>query len=120
VRGVVAGALVLLMAIGSLAMWTAIPIGWIWIASLLSSTGYVIYLIALLGAPPTIAFDAWILRRLNDAYVRLRGYEERRSQLLDVLLVGSVILALAGFLFWYFGLAGIPSGTPWPDEVSGQ
>jgi hypothetical protein len=54
-------------------MWTVIPFGWLWLASLLSSTVYVIYLIALIGAPATMVLDAWALHRLQAAYLRLRG-----------------------------------------------
>jgi hypothetical protein len=81
-----------------------------------------------------MVLDAWALHRLQAAYLRLRGRSpvsdadsvdadrrgRRKWRLLDVLLVGSALLALIGFLSWYFGLAGTPSGTPWPDEVSGQ
>jgi hypothetical protein len=39
--------------------------------------------------------------------------------LLDVMMVVSVLVALVAFAVWFFFLAGTPTSTPWPDELSG-
>jgi hypothetical protein len=130
-RPVATSLVIALMAVGSLGLWTAIPLAWMLIAAWLSSSGYVAYLIALVGCVVTMVVWGWGLGRLNGVYDRLRGRSpdegpirwspgvRREATLLDVMIVVSAVLALAIFLVWYLGFAGIPSGTPWPDETSG-
>ena len=131
-RGVALPFVVAAMAVGSIALWTGVPLAWMRIAAWLSSVGYVAYVIALGGGVVTMAAWGWGLARLNRAYLRLRGRQpdevhagwrlgaRRETTLLEVLVVASAVLALAAFLVWYFGFAGTPSGTPWPDETSGR
>jgi hypothetical protein len=130
-RGLAVPVVVALMALGSIGMWTGIPLAWITIASWLSGAGYVIYVIALGGCIVSMAAWGWGLGRLNHVYLGLRGRlpDERsgawrpgarqEATLLDVMIVVSAVIALVTFLVWYLGFADLPSGTPWPDETSG-
>ena len=109
------------MAVGSLALWTAIPIGALWFAAAVTTSRSTIYVVALIACP--IAMLVWGvgLSRVNGLYVRLvHRHASQRSSPLDVLLVGSFVFAVAAFLVWYFLLSGSPTSTPWPDEFSGQ
>ena len=109
------------MAIGCLAVWTAVPIGALWFAAAVTTSRAGVYMVALCACP--IAMLVWgvALSRVNGLYVRLarRDDSEARSPL-DTLLVGSFAFAVLAFLIWYFVLSGTPTSTPWPDEVSGQ
>src|SRR5436190_21417895 len=105
-----AAALVIVMAAGCLVLWLGGPLAWLRIASWLSDTGYVIYLVALVGCPITMALWGWGLYRINNVYLDLTGQERRQSQprwlesaskpssdrrqlmLLDVMMVVSVLL----------------------------
>jgi hypothetical protein len=125
------------MAAGCLVLWLVIPLGWLRIASLLSDTGYVVYLVALFACPITMAFWGWALYRLNDVYLRLTGRERPQRQqawlesatrpstgrreimLLDAMMVVSVVLAIVALVLWFAVFAASPTSTPWPDELSG-
>src|SRR2546423_15180206 len=61
------------MALGSLALWTVIPFGWLRLAATFSSTYATGYLLAIIGAPLTMAAWGWSLHRLNYVYLRLTG-----------------------------------------------
>jgi len=125
------------MAAGCLVLWLGGPLAWLRIASWLSDTGYVIYLVALVGCPITMALWGWGLYRINNVYLDLTGQERRQSQprwlesaskpssdrrqlmLLDVMMVVSVLLALIALAVWFLVFAGSPTGQPFPGEKSG-
>ncbi|MFL5820878.1 MAG: hypothetical protein ACJ76S_09400 [Solirubrobacteraceae bacterium] len=125
------------MAAGCVVLWLGIPLAWLRIASLLTDTGYVIYLVALFGCPLTMALWGWGLYRVNDVYLGLSGRQRPRAQqawlesetqtsaarrelmLLDVMMVVSVLLALVALALWFLVFAASPTSTPWPDELSG-
>jgi len=131
---VAAAALVPLLGLGSLALWTVVPMGWFWIASSLSDSYLTVYWVALLGCPLTMVLWGWGLYRINAVYLRLSGRDvaaQRRDwpesagtrrpvMLLDVLLIASAVLALITVIVWFFFFAGSPTSTPIPDEFSGQ
>jgi lysylphosphatidylglycerol synthetase-like protein (DUF2156 family) len=125
------------MGAGCLVLWLGIPLAWLRVASWFSATGYVIYLVALLGCPITMAVWGWGLYRLNNVYLDLTGQERPPAQprwlesatkpsgtrrplmLLDVMMVVSVLLAVAVVALWSLVFAASPTSTPWPDELSG-
>ena len=116
-----AAALLVTMALGCVALWTAVPIGALWFAAAVTTSRAGIYVVALCACP--IAMLVWgaALSRVNGLYVRLAQRDDGEgSSPLDTLLVGSFVFAVVAFLVWYFVLSGTPSSTPWPDEVSGQ
>ena len=126
-----------MMGAGCLVLWLGLPLAWLRIASWLSTTGYVIYLVALLGCPITMAMWGWGLYCINNVYLSLTGQERPLSQpswlesatkpastrrplmLLDVMMVVSVLLALVVVALWFVVFAASPTSTPWPDELSG-
>ena len=116
-----AAALLVTMALGCVALWTAVPIGALWFAAAVTTSRAGIYVVALFACP--IAMLVWgaALSRVNGLHVRLAHRDDGEgSSPLDTLLVGSFVFAVLAFLVWYFVLSGTPSSTPWPDEVSGQ
>jgi hypothetical protein len=122
------------MLLAALALWTAIPAGWIWIGSKVATTQFPAegpYAVVAVGIVVTILIDAWLLGRLNALYVRVTGTNRlapmRPSWLksmrdtggnvgtttvVEAVLMGSVLLAGTVFVAWFFLLAG----SPLPDQ----
>lgn len=121
-------ALIALMAVGSIFLWIGIPVGWLWIGSQFQSdsgqASFSLYLGVLAGIIVSMVVMGKILQRLNTAYGRLtgsevvrvrmpwhrslRGEEEGRAprQIIDVVMVASVMAAGFAFLVWFFFFAG--------------
>ena len=130
VRGLAASAIFVFMLVAALALWTAIPVGWIWIGSKVSDTQFPAegpYAVVAVGILVSIVVDAWLIGRLNTLYVNLTGTNRlapmRPSWLksmrdsaapagtttvVEAVLMGSVMLAAAVFIAWFFLLAGSP------------
>ena len=128
-------ALVVLMAVGSVVLWIGIPVAWLWAASHATKTQAPTlgpYLLVLVGVPVTMWIAGKLLFRTNRLYERLTGRQAevrvrlpwqrslrdsspsgRPTTVLDVVMVGSVVIALTAFAIWFFFFAGssIP-GTP--------
>ncbi len=126
--------LVLLMGVGSVVMWLGIPLALVYAASQLADTsGPTLgpYLLIFIGLPIGMALMAKLLGyldRVHQVYTRtnddrpvqapwmrsMRGERgsTRKRGVLDTVMIVSVGLALAGFGFWFFGLAGssLPGG----------
>jgi hypothetical protein len=119
--------LIALMAIGSLALWIAIPAAWLWVTRNLDSFA-ARFLIVLAGCTITMASAGSLLYRLEAVYVRLRGAaapvaqspaylstaaEQRRPRrpltLLEIFLVVSGVVALVGLVAWWAFLADSPN-----------
>jgi hypothetical protein len=127
-------ALIALMAIGSIFLWIGIPVGWLWIGSQIQSdsgqASFGLYLGILLGIIVSMVAIGKLLSGLNGVYGRLtgseavrvrmpwhrslRGEDEGRAprQILDVVMVGSVMAAGFAFLVWFLFFAGssLPGG----------
>ncbi len=130
VRGLAASSIFVLMLFTALALWTAIPLGWIWIGSQVSDTQFPTegpYAVVAFGILLTIVLDAWLIGRLNVLYVRVTGTNRlapmRPSWLksmrdtggaagtttvVEAVMMGSVLLAGFVFVAWFFLLAGSP------------
>ncbi|MBN8869592.1 MAG: hypothetical protein J0H66_06890 [Solirubrobacterales bacterium] len=124
--GVVAG----IMLLAALSLWSVIPLVWLWIGSQFTDSQFPSlgpYLIVLFGAVASILLVAWILGRLNEVYIRLTGARDvgpirmgwmkslRDSEktgdppsLIEVVIIGSVVIAFVAFVAWFFVLAGSP------------
>jgi hypothetical protein len=120
--------LILLMAVGSIAMWIGIPIGWVWVASRTvksSQPSLGPYLLVLFAVPISMWICGKLLYRLNAVYSRLTGQTyEVRAQLpwhksmrgerdtskpttvLELVMIISVSVALTAFGIWFFAFAG--------------
>jgi hypothetical protein len=129
-RNLAATFLVLLMILAALSMWTAIPLGWVWVGSQVSegqapSGGP--YMVVLIGVVTSILIMSWVIGRLNRAYVHLTGERTvgpirprwlkslRDSEappanptVLEAVIVTSVILAILALTIWFFVAAGSP------------
>jgi hypothetical protein len=126
--------LIALMAVGSIFLWIGIPVGWLWIGSQLQSdsgqASFGLYLGVLLGIIVSMVVMGKMLQGLNGVYGRLmgsevvrvrmpwhrslRGDQEGRAprQVLDVVMVISVMTAGFVFLIWFLFFAGssLPGG----------
>ena len=110
-------ALLILLAIGSLALWTAVPAASLWAASKLARTKAEHFQI---GLPMTVgAIIVWgtILAWGNALYLRARGLLPLPEDAEDVppprgplepLLVWSLAFAFLAFLVWFFAFAKNP------------
>jgi hypothetical protein len=129
-RGIAASLVFLVMLLTALALWTAIPLGWLYIGSRVSSTQFPSegpYAVVAVGILVTIILDAWLIGRLNGLYMRITGTDRlspmRPSWLksmrdsgsppgsttvVEAVLMGSVMLAIAVFFAWFLLLAGSP------------
>jgi hypothetical protein len=129
-RKAAAAVLIVAMSLASLFLWVGIPLGWLWIGSQLvdsSQPSMGPYMVVVVGIIASVVIDALILARLNrqyqrvtgtDGHVRLqlpwmksmRGEREsgHRTTVLDIILVGSVTLALLTALVWFAVFAGSP------------
>ena len=130
IRGLAASFVFVVMLFAAFALWTAIPVGWIWIGSKVSTTQFPTegpYAVVATGIILTIIFDAWLIGRLNALYVRITGTNRlapmRPSWLksmrdtsgatgsttvVEAVMMGSVLLAGVVFVGWFFLLAGSP------------
>jgi len=130
VRGMTASAIFVAMLLAALALWTAIPVGWIWIGSQVASTQFPAegpYAIVAVGIVLTILFDSWLIGRLNALYVHVTGTNRLApmrpswlksmrdtgagagtTSVVEAVMMGSVLLACAVFVAWFFLLAGSP------------
>jgi hypothetical protein len=128
-RHLAAWGLVLLMAIGSIAMWLVTPAFWLWVASRMTSSTQPSagpYVLVLAGTVVTMIVIGKALGALNRAHQRVVGAEaEQRRQatwmrsmrgerqvasaprgVLEVVMMISVGLAIALMAVWFFAFAG--------------
>jgi DNA-binding transcriptional regulator YbjK len=134
VRGLAASAIFVVMLIAALALWTAIPLGWIWVGSKVADTQFPAegpYAVVAVGIVVSIVADAWLIGRLNALYVQVTGTNRlapmRPSWLksmrdtgasagtttvVEAVMVASAMLAGLVLLVWFFFLAG----SPLPDQ----
>lgn len=120
--------LVVLMAIGSVALWLGIPLFWLWLASQLTDSTQPQmgpYALVAIGIPVSMFLFGRLLRGLNGAYGEITGRppevrvqlpwnksmraeraEPRPRTILDVVMMISVGLALVSFGIWFFFFAG--------------
>jgi hypothetical protein len=126
-RPVTAASLMAVMVLGSLALWTAIPVAGLWIASQLTDSGTHIGTVPLIvvagGVPVAMAFGAKMLARVERRYMHLRGTDPQppvapawgrslgdsssvRASVLDRIMVASVMVAATATAVWFFAFAG--------------
>jgi hypothetical protein len=134
VRALAASVVFLVMLVAALSLWTAIPLGWVYVGSKLADSQFPSqgpYAVVAIGILVTIVLDAWLIGRLNNLYVRVTGTNRLTpmrptwlksmrdssgpvgsTTVVEAVLMGSVLLACAVFVAWFFLLAGspLPSG----------
>lgn len=118
------------MLLGAFSLWTLIPLGWVYIASKLSHSQFPSigpYMVVVIGIIVTVLFDAWLIGRLNDIYIRVTGsnrlMQSRPNWLkslrdtgpvnnsvtvVEAVMISSVMLAGLALVTWFFVLAGSP------------
>ena len=119
--------LIALMAAGSVSLWLVIPVAWIYAASHIVKTTqptFGPYLLILFGVPTSMFIVGKLLYRLNGVYERLTGQDsevrvqmpwhrsmrgerapQRRTTVLELVMMISVTLALLVFGVWFFFFA---------------
>lgn len=129
-RGFAAGVVFVAMLVAAFALWTVIPLGWIYVASKVSHTQFPSggpYAIVAGGILVSVLIDAWLIGRLNSLYVRLTGTNRLhpirptwlRSMrdstpdynavtVVEAVMMSSVLLAALALTVWFFLLAGSP------------
>jgi hypothetical protein len=129
-RGLAAGLVFLAMLLAAFALWTVIPLSWVYIASKLSETQFPSggpYAIVVVGILVSIVFVAWLIGRLNNLYIRITGTNrlapirpawlksmrdtgsvQSSVTVVEAVLMGSVMLAALALTIWFFLLAGSP------------
>lgn len=122
---VVAGFLWTLMALGSVAMWVAVPAAWLWVAGKITSDQAQHIILSLIGVPLAIIVWARALFWLNRLHIRvtmprlMREIEEAPEDEeprvirgpLEPLLVGSLAVAIVVMAVWFFFFAERPPPT---------
>lgn len=125
--GWMARALIGVMIAGSLIMWMVLPVAWLWVVSQFATSqkpNAALYGVAGAGIIASMSAFGLLLAKLNRVYIevtdRARGtyvrdaWQHGASELpparshgvLDVIMVGTVIVALVSFLVWFFLLSG--------------
>ena len=120
--------LIVLMALGSVILWIGIPVGWLYIASLLVDSSQPTlgpYILILFGIPITMVVFGKLLFMLDRAFERVTGRtsetefrapwlksmraersSSRRMSVLEGVMIVSVSLALFCFGAWFVLFAG--------------
>jgi hypothetical protein len=130
VRGLAASVIFVAMLLTALSIWTAIPLGWIYIGSKVSHTQFPSqgpYFVVAAGILVTVLLVAWLIGRLNRLYIQVTGTNRVESMrpawlksmrdsstqagtttVIEAVLMGSVMLAALCLTIWFFLLAGSP------------
>jgi hypothetical protein len=129
-RGMAATVVFVAMLTAALSLWTAIPLGWIYIGSKISQTQFPSggpYFVVAIGILLSILTIAWLIGRLNRLYIQITGTNRLppmrpawlksmrdtsasagSTTVVEAVLMGSVILAAVALTLWFFLLAGSP------------
>jgi hypothetical protein len=133
-RGLAAGLVFTAMLFAALALWTAIPLSWVYIASKVSDTQFPSsgpYAVVIVGILSSVVLIAWLIGRLNNLYIRITGTNRLQPirptwlrsmrdatpmqssvTVVEAVLMGSVMLAGITLTLWFFFL----SGSPLPNQ----
>jgi hypothetical protein len=112
-RAGASGLLVLLMMLGAgLVLWIGVPLGWLYIGSLVqgatNSVGTAI-LVMLVGVVVSIVAVVPILGWLNRKHLELRaarGLDTHGQTALEAVMTVSVVIAVLAFVVWFFVIVG--------------
>lgn len=118
--------LICLMAVGSFALWTVLPLGCLWVSSKVAGTSVEEYLLALPMTILAMLLLGLVLTWLNRLYLAITGvlaqYEAEEEEFgikprflhgpLEPILVSSLVIALVAMFVWFFLLAKNPPLVP--------
>ena len=108
------------IAVGSLALWIAVPLACLWVGSRVQAgTGSVGYALLAMMCAATVAFVllSVALTRLNRIHgeVRVaRGLDDGGATALERVLVLSAVVAVLVAVVWFFGFSG---SEPLPLQI---
>jgi hypothetical protein len=117
--GLAAALVVAIMVVGSVVLWVATPLLWLWVGSQVQGATQSLGMAlgaAFFGSVVTISLLAVVLCKLSNFHRANsigRGRGDPGHVVLEGVLVISAATALAGFLVWFFVFAGadpIPLG----------
>src|ERR687896_534404 len=119
------GLIVLLMMMGAaLVLWIGVPVGWLYVGSLIQestdSVGLAI-LAMMAGAVASIVALVPLLGWLNRRHLQLRearGLEAHGQTAIEAVMTVSVVVAVVAFLIWFFLIEG-PGPAPGPPQGAG-
>jgi hypothetical protein len=99
------------MLFGSLVLWIGVPVVWLWIGSRIQPTGGLATAVGamMIGMLLTIALLVTFLAWVNRKHVELqeaRGAIAGPATALELVLVGSAVVAILAFGVWFFGFSG--------------
>jgi uncharacterized membrane protein YbhN (UPF0104 family) len=111
VSGPVSALLVALMLLGCLALWIAVPLGWLWVGSQVQASASLGTALAatMVGVITTVLVLSAVLSWLNRKHAELRESRNLRSSrggALEPILVTSAGIAALCFAVWFFGFSG--------------
>jgi hypothetical protein len=108
------------MFAGALALWVGVPLGWLWIGSLVEgetdSLGAAVG-VMFAGALASIVAIVWMLGWLNRKHGELReqrGLESYGNVALEGVMALSAGVAVIGFAAWFFLFSG---SSPVPTNL---
>jgi hypothetical protein len=129
-RGLAASLIFVAMLLTALSIWTAIPLGWLYIGSKVSHSQFPSqgpYFVVAAGIVISVILVAWLIGRLNRLYIQVTGTNRAESMrpawlksmrdsspqastttVVEAVLMGSVLLAALVMTIWFFLLAGSP------------
>ena len=129
-RGLAASIIFVAMLLAALSLWTAVPLGWIYIGSKVSHTQFPSqgpYFVVAVGIIVSVLLVAWLIGRLNRLYEQVTGTNRLApmrpawlkslrdtspragtTTVVEAVLMGSVLLAAVALTIWFFFLAGSP------------
>lgn len=112
--------LVALMFAGSLVLWVGVPVAWLWVGSRIvehhsMSTAIGAMMAGMVASEAAVLTLLGRLGRLHTEIEERHGIPERGTTTLELVLVSSAVVAVAGFFVWFFGFSG---SSPIPLNIS--
>lgn len=117
--GAAGAILVAIMMLGGLALWVAVPLGWLYLGSLVQgSTGSLgaAMAVMMLGVLASIFAIVSLLGWVNHRHSQLRvarGLDDHGQTALEAVMTVSAGVAIVGFGVWFFFFSGaspLPAG----------
>ena len=93
---------------GGFALWTVVPVGWMYLTGELVSGGGARFVLVLFGCPLTMA-GAFVLLSAVEGQRRLLSPASDPLPLLEVTLVASAVIAIVALVGWWALLADSPN-----------
>jgi hypothetical protein len=103
--------LVAMMFAGSMISWVGVPVAWLWIGSRIvenhsMSTAIGAMMAGMVASEAAVLSLLGRLGRLHTEIEERLGIPERETTALELVLVSSAVVAVAGFFVWFFGFSG--------------